>query len=205
MKPYLIFDFDGVLGDTLEATLHVLSTLDNVTYDQAYKNLQYFFKKPHHARKNNISEAEYNKKLDWINLFGADLHDRGFALFDPFVDEISKIDTRHLAVVSSGSLKYIVPKLNQTELKFTHILGFEDHHSKEEKVEKICMDWGVGIKDVYYFTDTVSDVVELRDIMDMTKIIGCSWGFHGEDKLDTVLPKTQIMTRFDDIHTIIEV
>jgi hypothetical protein len=201
-EPYLIFDFDGVLGDTFVATVNVLSVQGGITKEKVKDNLNTYFSKPQHGLKNNVSPQEYEKMLGSTARFGADMLDHGFVLFEEFIQEIGKIKTNYLAVVSSGSLLYISPKLSETGLKFTHILGFEDHHSKEQKVKKISSDWGVDLKKIYYFTDTVSDVIELRDCMDPKKIIGCSWGFHGHEILATALPKEQILHSFEDIQKI---
>jgi phosphoserine phosphatase len=50
-------------------------------------------------------------------------------------------------------------------------LAFEDHHSKEEKIEQICRDRGVDVSEVYYFTDTKADVYELQDMIAKNKLI----------------------------------
>lgn len=41
---------------------------------------------------------------------------------------------------------------------------------------------------------------ELENFLDKKKIIGCSWGYHGLEKLKEVLPEKQILKNFTDIH-----
>lgn len=67
--------------------------------------------------------------------------------------------------MSSGSEEYVQPALIRSGLEPTHVLCFEDHHSKEEKIELICKDRGVNIQDVYYITDSLADVYELKDFL----------------------------------------
>ena len=74
----------------------------------------------------------------------------------------------------------------------------------KKKLEQICKDWNIDISEAYYFTDTQTDVKELRDIMDPGKIIGCAWGYQGYDKLLEVLPASQILREFSDIHNVIK-
>jgi leucyl-tRNA synthetase len=125
-----------------------------------------------------------------------------FDLFIDFVEEIKKIENVKIAIVSSGSKLYIEDKVTASGLAATHVLTFEDHHSKEEKIETICKEWGVGLDEVLYFTDTKADVYELENCLDRRNIIGCAWGFHGFEKLREVLPENQILKNFSDIHTI---
>lgn len=199
---YLIFDFDGVLGDTLHDTLLVKAKMENKSYEQASVEIQAHFSKTKHSRADNISSDDLLQQLRWVHNFSYLLSKIDFPIFTGFIDEIKKIDDFKTAIVSSGSKVYI-DKIERLGIDFTHILDVFDHHSKEEKIEIICRDWEVGIKDIYYFTDTQSDVKELVNMMDPAKIIGCAWGFQGYDKLLEVLPKEQILKEFSDIHNVI--
>lgn len=66
-------------------------------------------------------------------------------------------------------------------------------------MEIIYEDWRVSVKDAYFFTDTISDVKELSNIMDKNKIYGCAWGYQGKEKLSKVLDKNHILQNFSDI------
>lgn len=59
---------------------------------------------------------------------------------------------------------------------------------------------GVEVGEIYYFTDTKTDVWELENYLDKSKIIGCAWGWQGFEKLSEVLPKEQILKEFKDVH-----
>lgn len=114
------------------------------------------------------------------------------------------IKNTKLAIVSSANIDYHLALIKQTGLEFTHILGFKDHYSKEEKVKTIAKDWGVSLNELYYFTDTKTDFWELENLLDKTKIIGCAWGFQGYEKMLEILPKEQVLKEFSDIHKIIK-
>ena len=201
-KKYLIFDFDGVLGDTYEARNTVMQEMENKTRDEVILSGDQYFTKSTHTRAANLSADTLNEMLAWTKKFGERLIKQDFKLFTDFIKEISKIKNTKLAVVSSGSIMYIKPKLEKTSLDFSHILTFEDHHSKEEKVEKICKEWNVSVKDIYFFTDSISDVVELENLVDRNKIYGCAWGYQGYEKLATVLDGKHILKNYSDIHGI---
>ena len=95
-----------------------------------------------------------------------------------------------MAIVSSGSKLYVKDKADSSDLDFTHILTFEDNPLKEEKVEMMRRDWNVDIKDIHYFTDTKTDVIELKEMLG-DRIIGCSWGYNGYFGLLEVLPEEE--------------
>ncbi len=199
---YFIFDFDGVLGDTWNATIAAKVAIGDAssTEDAVVKTHAYFEKKPEDSRNHSLTDVQMAKKTEWMSTFGEHMSAIDFTLFDDFIKEVKKYKNVKLAVVSAGSSKYVLPALKKSGLKFSHILAYEDHHSKEEKVEMVCHDWKVDIKDVYYFTDTKADVYELNSILDPQKIVGCAWGFLGKEKLAEVLPERQILKDFTDIH-----
>ncbi len=199
---YLIFDFDGVLGNTYDARMEVLLEKGDRTKEEILAHTDQYFTKSTHTRDLNLSTEALSTIQDWIMTFGKLLHKKGFELFGDFINELKKINDAKMAVVSSGSSVYIKPRLENCGLEFSHILTIEDHHSKEEKVEQICKDWGILVKEAYFFTDTVSDINELENIMDKNKIYGCAWGYQGAEKLSTVLDKNHILHNFSDIQNI---
>ena len=202
---YLIFDFDGVIADTLKANLQARINLGRVkTMEEAILQMNlYFDNKPLHTKNHTLSKDDLAKLTDRIISMGKEIHRLGFNLFEDFVKEIKQIADKKLAIVSTGTQVYVKDKAMSSGLNPTHILTYEDHHSKEKKIEKICKDWGVGINDVYYFTDSKADVYELENFLDREKIIGVSWGYCGYDKLRELLPEKQILREFDGIHKII--
>ncbi len=200
---YLIFDFDGVLGNTHDSRVSVIQEMEDVTKEQAITSGDKYFTKSNHTRDLNLDETSLQGMREWNARFGSLLHKTGFELFTGFVKELKKIPGTRMAVVSSGSAIYIKPKLENCGLVFSPILSFEDHHSKEEKVEMICKEWGVPIKEVYFFTDTISDVVELNTILNKGQIFGCSWGYQGRERLLTVLEPGNILNDFSDIHKVL--
>jgi leucyl-tRNA synthetase len=205
-KPrYFVFDFDGVLGDTWMATLKAKVQIgDSLNEEEAARDMVlYFDKKPFHTRDQMLTQTRLEEALQWSKKFGEIMKNSKFDLFHDFIKEIKKFKNTKIAVVSSGSRIYVVEAMKKSGLKPTHILAYEDHHSKEEKIEQICRDWKVGVRDVYYFTDTKADVYELENLLDRRKLVGCAWGYHGFQKLNEVLPDTQILSNFEDIHRVL--
>lgn len=201
---HLIFDFDGVLGDTWSVRNSALMQLENKSLEQVINESDAYFSQPNHSRKHDITKECLAEKLEWTRKYGEMVKKMDYDLFHEFIDELKKVKEKKMAIVSSGSKIYIEKKIKKLKLEFTHVLTFEDHYSKEEKVEAVCRDWGVKPKEAYYFTDAQTDVMELRDIMDAKRIIGCSWGYQGYYKLIEVLPDEQILKDYEDVHSVLE-
>ncbi len=200
---YLIFDYDGVLADTWEVGIHSLMDQGIVkTFEEGYKHrLKHFMNKPIHQQeesKNNPKKlAEVEAIVHKMNQYFVD---KGYKLFDEFIEELQKVKNAKMAIVSSGAKISILPYSRKMNIAFTHILSIEDGHSKEEKIRRICKDWKVDVADILYLTDTLSDVFELETFMPKKNIIGCAWGYLGYDTLHQELPSKQILQKPQDIH-----
>jgi 8-oxo-dGTP pyrophosphatase MutT (NUDIX family)/predicted alpha/beta hydrolase family esterase len=203
-KPkYLIFDFDGVLADTWQSTVESVAQIDQTTLEIAANSILETHQKP--MSEDRPAQPNLEDRVDRILILNKLVVEKGFELFVGFLKEIEAIPNTKIAVVSSGSREYLIaPVLSKFNLKFDFILGIEDHVSKVQKVQEISKKWEVDLSEIYFFTDTVSDVVELQPILDKQKIIGCSWGWHGVQRLETVLNSKQILNKFSDIHSTFE-
>lgn len=201
----LIFDFDGVIGDTYEVAKLAHEKIRSKSKENSvFVSLdEYSATKPNHSKNHTLTTEEMTHLKLKVSEFGDFVTEQGFSLFEDFVKEIKLIGAKNQAVVSSGSQNYILPALEKTGLNFTHILAFEDHHSKEEKIELICQDWGINVGEVYYFTDTLADVYELKDIISPSKLIGVSWGYCSKDQLLTELSPENILNSPTDLPRLI--
>ncbi len=207
---YLIFDFDGVIGDTWEAGLEVQMKVGDFTKKFANKEeakeatLQYFSRKPNHAKDTLLTPEQLEARAEWAKKYGEEMAKINPPLFTEFNKAVKNIANIKTAIISAGSGLYIKNRIAETELNPTHVLTYEDHHSKEEKIEQVCKEWGISMQDVYYFTDSKADVYELENCMDRKKIIGCAWGYCGYDLLKELLPENQILKDFADINKLFD-
>ncbi len=203
---YLIFDYDGVLADTNQANLMAWAQLKtNGDLEQAKILRNKYLEQARYNKSKNLSNEELEAQKQFSLQVCQLMAKQDFSLFTEFIEEIAKIPKIRLAIVSNGYKDLLITsKLKQCKLNFTHVLGKEDGASKAEKIGRICQDWGVSKKQVYYFTDTHTDVLELENFLDKEKIIGCSWGWVGKAKLLEVLPSSQILDQPQDIHRLFD-
>jgi hypothetical protein len=196
---YLSCDFDGVIGDTLHAiTLTHQYYFPKCSYEDAKNHQLAYFLTPDHCSQ-TIDNHDEKVLLDRKKVF-SDFTIKHGKVFELFTHELNTLKNTRLSIVSSGLEDYIHHLLQNNPLTFDPILGFNSHHSKVHKLEMVMELWGVSSQDLYYLTDTVTDVIEVSRILPLQNILGCSWGFHGYETLLNHLPKDQILNYFEDIH-----
>jgi pterin-4a-carbinolamine dehydratase len=190
---YLIFDFDGVLGDTLHSTITLYCQEFQVDYEETIKTMKYDFDKI----KVNIT-PEYLNKLSEYSL-------KNSKLFTEFFHQIAKIQNARLAIISLGNEDHVNGLLKHyPDLKFDMILCGWANFSKVDRVNKILSYWGVDVDKAYFFADTLNDIHDLKHIFTNNNLLGCSWGYHGKEILLAELPESQILDQFSDIHKVID-
>ena len=212
-QKYLIFDFDGVIGDTLQVYAKAYQELFEPT--KSIQNIikEIFLENQYQPTHLQLQGQVLDDHLNLRKKIADKVVEYGFENFDLVIEEIRKIKSPKVAIVSGTSqnvLNYGINKANENveegfaPLHFDHILGFEDGLSKVDRVLKICNDWKIEPQQVYFFTDTKSDVIELKDTLDFAKIFGCAWGWHGYTRLKEALPPDQILEEAFEIHRAID-
>jgi phosphoserine phosphatase len=202
MEKFIIFDFDGVLARSLEDNTKMnlkFNSYPGMTEQEIDQIVIDKFSQPRHNRSRIISKKEKQEILEFSTNIAHKTINSENTIFWKFINSIKKLRDCRFSIVSSGSEIYVKHFANQFDVKFDEILTIEDSLSKEEKVEQVCRNWNVDVKDCYYITDTVSDVLELREIMNPKNIYGCAWGWSGIGNLRKVLPDNQIFVEFEDI------
>lgn len=199
---YIIFDFDGVLARSLEddtKCLVMLDTYPNLTPEQINQQTIESYQIIKYARLMTLDKVEFDTKIAWCKEYAKYVLSYENKIFWEFVEAVKQIKDAKLAIVTSGSIDFIKVFVNRLGINFDQILTIEDGLSKENKVERVCKNWNVDVKNAFYITDTVSDVLELREIMGQKNIYGCAWGWSGIENLRKVLPDNQIFVKFNDI------
>jgi phosphoglycolate phosphatase-like HAD superfamily hydrolase len=212
-QKHIIFDFDGVIADTLQQyakAVQIISEPDKTIKQIIDETFIAHHQKPHHLDWSDKQKKAWEKNT----ILCADkLIELGFDNFPSVIDEIRKIKNPKMAIVSGSSnklIEYGVAKANESTedgfvpLHFDFKLGLEDGLSKVDRVLKICKEWNIESTEVYFFTDTKTDVIELQDTLDFAKIFGCGWGWHGYTRLREVLPADQILEDAFEIHRAID-
>jgi phosphoglycolate phosphatase len=180
-KKLVIFDFDGVLVDTLIASYSVFNEVnEGVTLDE-FKTLF----------EGNIIESVGSKKLiQHSDYFGQyDKQTRELKVPGILKETIEKLkDNYTLVIVSSTNTSSIVKILERNNVLagFEDILGADISYNKVEKINAILKKYNKGSEDVVFITDTSGDIKE--GMKCGVKSIAVTWGFHDRETLKRANP-----------------
>lgn len=183
----IIFDFDGVIADSLEAHLCAYQkvfqkfgkTLDmsdsaswRMRYDSAWENNFY---------RCGFSEQEMREALEVYFDF---IDYRSIPLFDPLAEIVKRLSNKYrLAVASTTDTKIIKERLAMDNLDhyFEQILGSSESSNKTQKLAKILEFTELTPETCLMIGDTSSDIRAAKS--NRIKSIAVSYGFYAHERL----------------------
>lgn len=177
MKPHLIYDFDGVLGDTAELNYRIIKSLHPEIAREAYlidHHRGNVFERPV-VPFNDVTRPQfyeqYNAQLKVVHLAAA--HHSIRALGEMY----------HQHIVTSNCEQAIMRVLSEVGVAqlFTSVLGQEAHASKREKFRRIAREHGFDLKNALFITDTLGDLIEAA--AEGLPSIAVTFGYHPREVL----------------------
>jgi len=181
MKKVLLFDFDGVLVDSLEITFESTQLLyPEVTREQHRKLFEGNVYEE--LRKPPFSNFKQNTEID----FSAEYVPRLLKL--PLIDGVREVleelaERYTLIIVSSsinGPIKEFIEQHN-AEKYFTQVMGRDTHQSKVKKIKMVFDKYKVGPEDCLFITDTLGDLREANK--SGVRGLAVTWGYHERERL----------------------
>jgi phosphoglycolate phosphatase len=189
-KPIFLFDFDGVIVDTLEEAF--------LTNDRFVKKLglpplereafRLMYKKNIHDSMIEYGVKEQDFKILWSMIKEREkkvAHD--ILIYQDVPGLLEELRNHKLYIISASSTEAIKSYLNRKDLTkyFQEVFGAEEGMSKAEKIRMIVKKENVSPQETYFLTDTVGDVLEGKKTS--VNVIGVAWGFHKKEELEEVL------------------
>ena len=184
MQKLLLFDFDGVVVDSLE-----------------------FYENSVNLCLDRLGMPRLEARADFLELFDDNFYDgiakRGVnrkdfthatAVVTPHLDFgrikihtevldlIESLKDEHLlSLISSNSTRAIRSIHRDIDSYFEHVLGYEFMFSKIDKIRHEMKRTGIPNDRTYYIGDTVGDVKEAKSAG--VQIIAVTWGWHSRERL----------------------
>lgn len=193
MSKIIIFDFDGVLADSVDVLFEMnQKALEDI--DRKISKDEYISCFEGHINQGltsllNLTEDEKNKMIDAkANIFPFYYNKQNINLF-PFakdlIIEASKLG--ELWIVSSALGELIKDLLDSQNLSnyFARIIGQNKQPKSIFFRESLC-DKKKG--EVFFITDTTGDIKEMRKAMINSYNIAVTWGFHDKNLLEKMAP-----------------
>jgi len=191
----IIFDFDGVIHDTLELGYRVNKKLRSDMSMDDYKDL---FNGNLYAHE-RVSSA--NQDLFYA-LSGPEYEK--LAMEEHIKEELLKLKEKYLLFIISSNSEKILHRYferNKGSHIFKEILGMETHTSKIEKFKILFKKYDLNKDNCVFVTDTLGDILEANKLEIDT--IAVDFGFHERERLEKGHPK-KIVSHFKDILPAVE-
>lgn len=190
MESVFIFDFDGVIADSLDT---VVSVYNRICYKYGLR--------------------EVNDKSEFTDLFNGNFYDglaeagmtpkasseflqgmtegimdamENIPLFPGMGEVLEELSRKHRVVIITSNSSQPVAKFleNNNITSIQEVVGMEDGKSKVKKMEKVKNKHPDA--QFYYIGDTTGDIYEGRKAGVIT--VAATWGFHGKEKMMSASP-----------------
>jgi phosphoglycolate phosphatase len=197
MKSLFLFDFDGVLVDSLdlyaEAVARCLERIGTPIVKNREDYLVLF--------DGNFYESMMARGVD-LTAFGQAAQEilpridydamKPFAGLIPVLEALQK--EHSLAVISSNGYRTIRAMLVRFGFApyFMEIFGSDFLFSKKEKIDHALEKYGIPKEKAFYIGDTAGDIVEARAAG--VRSVAVTWGWHDRERLVAVHPDFVIDT-----------
>jgi phosphoglycolate phosphatase len=191
MNTLFLFDFDGVLADSLdlyaEAVTRCLERIGTPIVKGKEDYLALF--------DGNFYESMAARGVDLaaFSLVAKEVLPRiDYDAMKPFAGLIPVLEVLHrdrlLAVISSNGYRTIRTMLDRFGFApfFREILGSDFHLSKKAKIVHALEEYGISPEKAFYIGDTAGDILEARAAG--VRSVAVTWGWHSRERLSAVHP-----------------
>jgi phosphoglycolate phosphatase len=185
-RPLWLFDFDGVVADSLDFFEALLKEKLSALGFDFLKTREDFLA----LFDSNLYDSLSKKGMSWDDLerlFVSIENGTDFSpvkLYDGILDAVVRIKAvANTAVISSNRESQIEAILENNGARghFPRILGFCSDISKSRKIKRAMADFGAAPERTFYVADTVGDIAECREAGVVSVAVG--WGWHSPAKL----------------------
>jgi phosphoglycolate phosphatase len=191
LKSMMLFDFDGVLVDSLDLYFEAVRLILEKIGKPLVKNRKDYLE----LFEGNFYESLAARGVDLATFSLAaknilpTMDYRTMKPFPGFIPVLKELHEKHLlAVVSSNNATAISKALESFEFTpyFHDILGSDFLFSKREKILHALSKYGISPRRAYYIGDTTGDITEAKAAGIIS--VAAAWGWHGREKLVSAMP-----------------
>lgn len=186
----IIFDFDGVIHDTLDLVYNVTKeVVPTITLEE----MKGFF-------TGNIYEHKTLTKEEFEKVYKIqEKHYKNLKMTSNIKKNLIQLKKDYqLFIVTSAKESIINDYLKNNEAinLFSAVMGLETNRSKIEKFKKVFQDYNLNKDECYFITDTLGDILEANKLG--IKTIAVDFGYHDKATLQKGNPHS-IISKFSDI------
>lgn len=187
----LLFDFDGVLVDSLDVYEKTVTDCLQQIGQPLTRGREEFLE----LFEGNFYESLVQKGVDMDKFMAASVNIlsqinyaemKPFDAIRPVLRELAK--NHPLIVISSNDTPTIAEALRLYDFNgiFQEILGSDFMFSKKDKILHVIKKYDITLPDIYYIGDTTGDIKEGKQAG--VKTVGVTWGWHRKEKMAASQP-----------------
>ncbi len=193
----IVFDFDGVIHDTLE-DLHKVhyDILEKISIKEMIDNVFDWNPREYFDKFSPEKQREFEET--WQRVY------KELTLERNIREELEKLSKKYLLYIISSNNEYNLETYfeNNNFLNiFNKIYWVETHKSKVEKFKILFEETKLKVDDCIFVTDTLWDILEANEVW--IKTIAVDFGYHNKEKLKQGNPY-KIVSSFEEIRRIID-
>ena len=187
----LLFDFDGVLVDSIDVYEKTVTDCLNAIGQPLTRGREEFLE----LFEGNFYQSLEEKGVDMKKFSDASVdilakvRYTDMKPFDAIRPVLQVLKKNHpLIIISSNDAPTIKEALRLYDFNgiFDDILGCDFMLSKKDKILHIIQKYNVTLQDIYYIGDTTGDMKEGRQAG--VKTVAVTWGWHSREKLAATGP-----------------
>jgi phosphoglycolate phosphatase-like HAD superfamily hydrolase len=190
----LIFDFDGVIGDTFEISAEFIAKQAKISLPRAKTILV------RDGMKNQKDRLFYRLIKTWY--YRKLLHffkERGSLIFSDRLAEIKTLwKDNPKAILTRSDGRICRALLGEDQEMFEFIIGRDKVNTKLDGLKIVTLSSRFKLEDCIFFTDSVGDYKEMSKLLKPGQIYAVSWGFQPREILETCFAKDRILDSFKD-------
>jgi phosphoglycolate phosphatase len=188
---FLLFDFDGVLVDSLDVYEKTVTDCLKVINQPLTRGREEFLE----LFEGNFYESLVQKGVDLGKFVAASVdilskvnyaEMKPFDAIRPVLRELAK--NHSMIVISSNDTLTITEALRLYDFNgiFSEVLGSDFMLSKKDKILHVIEKYNATLQDIYYIGDTTGDIKEGKQAG--VKTGGVTWGWHSKEKMAASQP-----------------
>lgn len=178
-KKFVLFDFDGVIVDSFQASLEV----DHLIYSDFTED-DYRKKFEGNVNDENARWSDRRKSdLDFFTAYAPLLPKQ--QIFSGMIEVIKSLGEKYNLIIISSATSDLIKKylqIHQLDHHFSEIWGNDIHKHKTEKIKMVFEKYQTNAQNCVFITDTLGDIKEARAAG--VESIAVSWGFNNRDVIE---------------------
>lgn len=193
-KKFIIFDYDGVLADSLGVALEIFQELQEeygLPEMKTKEDVRRFHDRNaiEEMKQLGLSEDKIREFLTRVRSSLIEKQDK-VKFFPGIAEVVQEFHSRRYVLVivtsnHSGAVKFFLKK-NGLEECFKDIKGGEQEASKYKKFNDLIQKLGMDKKNTHAIGDTMGDISEAKKAG--ISAVAVSWGWHKKDRLVQMSP-----------------